>query len=166
VSRPDRISDKGGATAPGRRHHALPPSVPPRGLNREQTAKYLGVSPEKFDSLIIDDRMPKPIPIDASCWIGNRYELDHARATTDPIKGVYVIGFRDYVKIGWSQNVVARKTELQTGVPERLKTYAVLNVIRDMESDLHRRFWAYRLQGEWFRLEGELRDWVEAGCPL
>ena len=47
------------------RHGALPPNLPPRGLSREAAAKYVGVSPVKFDEMVKDRRMPKPKRVDA-----------------------------------------------------------------------------------------------------
>jgi predicted DNA-binding transcriptional regulator AlpA len=35
-----------------------------RGLRREQAARYIGIGPTKFDQLVDDGRMPKPIRID------------------------------------------------------------------------------------------------------
>ena len=35
-----------------------------RGLNRAQAAGYIGVGPSKFDSMVSDGRMPKPLRID------------------------------------------------------------------------------------------------------
>jgi predicted DNA-binding transcriptional regulator AlpA len=40
-------------------------SGPRRGLKREDAAAYIGVSPNKFDELVADGRMPKPRRIDA-----------------------------------------------------------------------------------------------------
>jgi hypothetical protein len=37
----------------------------PRGLSREQSAAYIGISPTKFDELVADGRMPKPKRIDS-----------------------------------------------------------------------------------------------------
>ena len=39
---------------------ALPSNLPPRGLNREASARYIGVSPGKFDELVADGLMPGP----------------------------------------------------------------------------------------------------------
>ena len=39
-------------------------AAPRRGLNRVEAAAYIGVSPSKFDELVTDGRMPKPIAID------------------------------------------------------------------------------------------------------
>lgn len=46
------------------RPSALPPTLAPRLLNREQAAAYLSVSPSKFDQLVDDGRMPRPRVID------------------------------------------------------------------------------------------------------
>lgn len=42
------------------RRGALPMGVPPRGMNREQAAQYVGVSPTKWDGLVADGSMPQP----------------------------------------------------------------------------------------------------------
>lgn len=46
------------------RYDALPPSLPPRGLCREAAARYVGVSPNTFDKMVADGRMPGPKRID------------------------------------------------------------------------------------------------------
>jgi hypothetical protein len=46
------------------RYHALPPNLAPRGLCREASAEYVGVSPVKFDAMVLDRRMPKPKRVD------------------------------------------------------------------------------------------------------
>jgi len=79
-----------------------------------------------------------------------------------PRRGVYVLGFGAYVKIGISVDVDGRMIALQT--PEPVKLYGlVVGWLRE-ERELHKRFAAYRLQGEWFRREGELAEWINGGC--
>jgi predicted DNA-binding transcriptional regulator AlpA len=39
--------------------------VPRRGLSREESAMYIGVSAGKFDEMIADGRMPGPVKIDS-----------------------------------------------------------------------------------------------------
>src|SRR5690349_5541007 len=57
------------------RYDALPTNLPPRGLNREAAAQYIGVSPVKFDELVVDGRMPKAVQIDGrKVW--DRHALD------------------------------------------------------------------------------------------
>jgi len=38
---------------------------PRRGLSREEAASYVGISPSKFDELVADHRMPRPLRIDS-----------------------------------------------------------------------------------------------------
>jgi hypothetical protein len=38
--------------------------VPRRGLSRDEAAMYVGISPGKFDQLLINGRMPMPRRID------------------------------------------------------------------------------------------------------
>ena len=35
-------------------------AYPPRGLSREEAARYVGVGPTLFDEMVSDGRMPKP----------------------------------------------------------------------------------------------------------
>ena len=50
-------------------------SIVPRGLNRLQSATYVGVGVTKFDQLVADGRMPPPRRIDAR-RVWDRTELD------------------------------------------------------------------------------------------
>ncbi len=59
------------------RAEVLPYSLPPRGLNREQAAAYIGVSASLFDEMTSDGRMPKPKRANARC-IWERIALDRA----------------------------------------------------------------------------------------
>jgi len=60
----------------------LPPSLPPRGLSRCQSAEYVGVGVSKFDEMVRDGRMPKPKRIDGRT-IWDRIQLDEAFAELD-----------------------------------------------------------------------------------
>ena len=42
-----------------------------------EAARYVGVSPSKFDKLVVDGRMPKPFRVDA-CTIWDVHDLDRA----------------------------------------------------------------------------------------
>jgi predicted DNA-binding transcriptional regulator AlpA len=51
--------------------------VPFRGMNRTQAADYIGVSASKFDMMVKDGRMPKPIAIEGrKVW--DKFDLDEA----------------------------------------------------------------------------------------
>lgn len=49
----------------------------PRGLRRENAARYVGVSPSKFDQWVADGRMPKPFRADG-CVLWDARDLDDA----------------------------------------------------------------------------------------
>jgi predicted DNA-binding transcriptional regulator AlpA len=55
------------------KHDAI--SYPPRGLSREEAARYVGVSPALFDEMVNDGRMPQPREINAR-RVWDRAELD------------------------------------------------------------------------------------------
>ena len=61
------------------RPEVLPTSLAPRGLSRVQAATYIGVSPNLFDVMVKDGRMPKPTHINTrTVW--DRLRLDGAFA--------------------------------------------------------------------------------------
>ncbi|WOH58520.1 hypothetical protein [Bradyrhizobium sp. BWC-3-1] len=43
---------------------ADPIAYPPRGMPREEAARYIGVGTTKFDEMVADGRMPRPKKID------------------------------------------------------------------------------------------------------
>lgn len=52
-------------------------SYPPRGLCREEAARYIGVGSTKFDEMVKDGRMPRPKRLDnRTVW--DRVALDIA----------------------------------------------------------------------------------------
>lgn len=78
---------------------------------------------------------------------------------------IYVIGFGAYVKIGFTERSVRQRiVGLQTGCPKKLETYATLRGSRDDEREFHDRFADLRMNGEWFRREGALDEWIKGGC--
>jgi predicted DNA-binding transcriptional regulator AlpA len=51
--------------------------IVPRGLSREQSARYIGISSSLFDQLVKDGRMPQPKRINArTVW--DRRKIDEA----------------------------------------------------------------------------------------
>lgn len=53
------------------------PSIVPRGLNRRESAQYVGVGVTKFDEMVADGRMPAPKEIDAR-RVWDRHKIDAA----------------------------------------------------------------------------------------
>lgn len=60
-----------------RRHSELHPNAVPRAFRREAAAEYVGIGATKFDEMVRDGRMPRPVKID-SCVLWDRLALDKA----------------------------------------------------------------------------------------
>ena len=52
-------------------------SYPPRGMSREEAARYVGVGITKFDEMVDDGRMPRPKRIDGRV-VWDRLQLEAA----------------------------------------------------------------------------------------
>ena len=65
-----------------------------------------------------------------------------------------------FVKIGWCIDVTKRLEQVQLGNPRKVKLLGCVDGGREMEPHFHTRFAAYRARGEWFRLCGELAEFV------
>jgi hypothetical protein len=153
---------------------ALQP-LPRRGLNRVQAALCVGVSATTFDQMVADGRIPKPIRIDDfTVWDVRHLSLvltgppwrdvDRPEATKGRTSGtVYVIG---YAKIGRTTSVPRRVKELQAGVPGTIEVFKSFLGTLATERNLHKRFAPYRLLGEWSKVDGDLAEFIKAGCPL
>lgn len=63
-----------------------PLAYPPRGMSREEAARYIGVGTTKFDQLVQDRRMPRGKRIDGRV-IWDRFQLDAAFSDLDANPG-------------------------------------------------------------------------------
>jgi excisionase family DNA binding protein len=61
-----------------------PFAYPPRGLSREEAARYIGVGTSKFDQLVHDGRMPRGKRIDGRI-VWDRIQLDVAFTDLDSL---------------------------------------------------------------------------------
>ncbi len=75
---------------------------------------------------------------------------------------VYFVAAGERVKIGWSRNVVARISQLQTANPEPISLLGVMPGGLALERQLHRQFHDARLAGEWFEKTPELVAYIAA----
>lgn len=73
---------------------------------------------------------------------------------------VYFVKAGPFLKIGWSYRPAARFGRSQTYCPYDLETVLVISGDSDTESLFHWRFSDLYERGEWFRIEGELADFV------
>lgn len=71
-------------------------------------------------------------------------------------------GRRKQVKIGFGVSYKDRIANLNVASPEDLKVLAVMPGDRKAEGELHTRFRKYHIRGEWFKLEGDLADFIAA----
>jgi hypothetical protein len=91
---------------------------------------------------------------------GRRVGLDKVWDTHKP--QVYFLrrDGTDEVKIGYSTQVNFRMANLRGANGGKLTLLATVSGGRDAESRLHKRFSRYRIQGEWYRLDGKLAEYV------
>lgn len=66
-------------------------AYPPRGLSREEAARYVGIGATTFDGLVQDGRMPKPLRIGKRV-IWDRYKLDAAFSELGEARSNYFDG--------------------------------------------------------------------------
>lgn len=67
----------------------------------------------------------------------------------------------DALKVGSSEDVLARLADLQTSIPFDLKLLGAVEGGTPYEKRLHREFRVHRIRGEWFRLSGVQPDLPE-----
>ena len=74
---------------------------------------------------------------------------------------VYFIRCGDAVKIGYTKDIDRRLAHIRMLNPNRVEVLAMMAGAVQLERDLHTRFSAQRVHGEWFRLDGELAELLE-----
>ena len=76
---------------------------------------------------------------------------------------IYVIANLEFkvCKIGFSNNVHSRLTQIQTGCPFPLKIYKMFKGTMKQEKRLHQKYKDFRLSGEWFRFDGILKNNID-----
>lgn len=91
--------------------------------------------------------------------------LERARKAPQWKGLIYVVGYDDYVKIGFTKDLRKRMSQLQTACPQRLHAHHTLPGTIANEQALHKSFAKSRLTNEWFRLSGPIADWIETQRP-
>src|SRR5581483_8320686 len=138
---------------------------------------------------VLLDAFPKDIELrrelsvaERKLWCSRAHEAAHGRLTEYQLdvesaarirlicgtegqarSGIYfVTADREVVKIGFASNIELRIRTLQTGSARPLHLLLAIPGTPDDERALHKRFAALRLQGEWFRHDGDLKAFIEA----
>ena len=80
------------------------------------------------------------------------------------MKKVYVICDGEYIKVGISQNVKKRISQLKTGSPKELKLLYCFDGGRYIESKIHKDLNSYKARegGEWFLYNSETIKIIES----
>lgn len=101
---------------------------------------------------------------------GYPYTLHGESLSSSKAHCVYFILNRDSnaIKIGRAKNIQRRLKSLQTASPIELELLKTINLnsegqAKGLEGSLHALFWYLRMQGEWFRAEPELLNYIETG---
>jgi hypothetical protein len=90
-------------------------------------------------------------------------EQNYAYVQTERPHVYFIQSNNGPVKIGVAHDVEARAASLQTGNPYPLKVLAVIKQGgRTLERELHKRFAADRLGGEWFQNSISLQEVINA----
>lgn len=92
-----------------------------------------------------------------------QYKADHPPVSKAKRKGyVYFIVNEEFTfcKIGFSEKPNSRLSEIQTGCPYRLKIHHSLTGTQADEYNLHKRYSHLNSQGEWFRIEDDLKEYL------
>lgn len=66
----------------------------------------------------------------------------------------------EFVKIGWTADLEARRRDLSCASPHELRTILTLRGDRALERQLHDHFEPSRIRGEWFRLDSNIGAFV------
>lgn len=108
---------------------------------------------------------PAPPPFDPAEFNLRALPVGTARAPkAPPIAQVYFAqaGEGGPIKIGTSEQVERRIRSLQSSIPQPLRLLGTVLGGHARERELHRQFEALRIQGEWFRPEAPLLDFIGA----
>lgn len=74
---------------------------------------------------------------------------------------IYFIKANDRVKIGYADDPKSRIQSIQTSSPYKLEVLLIIDGNFEVERELHDRFQAYRITGEWFEYVDELSSFVK-----
>lgn len=110
----------------------------------KEIAEFYGISAQRVEQIVNSDA----------------YNFRRGRSRRDRTRIVYFIGCGEYVKIGVALDVDKRMRQLEATIPFPITLLGVTMGGQENEAQLHVRFAHLRHKGEWFRFEGELRDYI------
>jgi hypothetical protein len=93
-----------------------------------------------------------------------RAPMGRPRTVAEVVRQRYVYfvknGRKKLVKIGSAYDIEKRMSSLQISSPNPLTLLGFIEADETAERDLHRRFKKQRVRGEWFRIQGDLAEFI------
>lgn len=83
-------------------------------------------------------------------------------AYTETLGIVYVIQSNGYIKIGHTQNLSRRISQLQSASATKIEIKSVIKGGRKLEQELHTRYKQYTVHGEWFQPNDKMMGFLRA----
>jgi hypothetical protein len=74
---------------------------------------------------------------------------------------VYFVRAGNFVKIGTTSNLDQRLASMLTDNPVEVEVLLIVPGSKEQEKTFHARFKEFHHRREWFRLDGELAEWIE-----
>lgn len=116
------------------------------------------VTSGNFDLLIESGEVPKGIVR----WNRVTWERRELCILFDIFQRVYFVQMSDFIKIGYTANLKNRMHGFKTSLPLPVDLLASIYGTTKTEKHIHEKFARHREQGEWFRRDNELLDFIEA----
>jgi len=79
---------------------------------------------------------------------------------------IYFIEIEGFVKIGTSRDAIRRLRQISGSSPFEPKLLGVMSGHEGDELELHKKFARDHAKNEWFRLSGEIREFIESNCRI
>lgn len=143
------------------KHREPLPERPPSFLTRASLAAELDCSESTVDEWVRRGILPKPVKLPDG---NDRWRWQSVRDARSRSNYIYVIACGDFIKIGITGNLNRRVYDLQRATPYPLALVHSFMGSPVDEAQLHARFSHCNHRGEWFRKEGKLAEWIDAGC--
>lgn len=74
---------------------------------------------------------------------------------------IYFISYHNYVKIGFTNKVKSRISQIQTSLPEKIEMELLIEGGFGLEAELHLKFRTDRTNGEWFLFSDDIKEFIE-----
>lgn len=146
-------------------------SRPPLYVSKETAMRLLGWPESMWNAANVAGFFPPPIELMDDCirwrWADIRKAMGWGSSPPRPAQpgDIYFVSSGQFIKIGYTTDIVARIRTLQNGSPSRLVLLGIMPGTMREEAALHAKFTNAKVHGEWFRATSRLRGWINRHCP-